>query len=111
MIREVARCPYCGEVSAGIDDDRPTLVMAPDRAGGRPCLHPAIVLASLEAYRLCRGTPHPGRTAHWPWLLGEATRRLPGGPAGRLSGYVALLAFGPPVAGLPATERRAGGGT
>jgi len=35
MIRGVSRCPYCGDLSAGVDDDRPTLVLAPDRAGGR----------------------------------------------------------------------------
>lgn len=55
MIRTVAWCPYCG-AAAGVDDDRPALVVGPVRAGGRPCPHLAFVAAALVARR-------PGRPA------------------------------------------------
>ncbi len=37
MIRELARCPYCGGTEVALDD-RPDLVLNPD-SGGKPCAH------------------------------------------------------------------------
>jgi hypothetical protein len=37
VIRQLARCPYCGGCEVALDD-RPDLVFNPD-AGGKPCAH------------------------------------------------------------------------
>src|SRR5262245_23272531 len=110
MIREVARCPYCGAVSAGVDDDPAAFVLAPDRADGRPCPHLAFVSVSLDvSYPGCPDALW-ARGGCWLWVRGEAPReqrRLD-----PLHEYVLLLA-GEWLSGgeLPATEFRVGGGT
>ena len=112
MIREIGRCPYCGEVPAGVDDDLPAFVLAPDRGDGRPCRHLAFVLVSLEAYRVRRGDAVPARSGHWLWVRDEGLIRLPDGPVDPLSEYLDLLACGH-LAGdmLPVTEYQLSGGT
>jgi hypothetical protein len=112
MIRGVSRCPYCGDLSAGVDDDRPALVLAPDRAGGRPCPHLAFLCVSLTAYESDTGHRSFGRTGHWFWALGEGARLLPDGPVDRLSEHVDGVMFEYAVdEALPAGEYRVGGGT
>jgi hypothetical protein len=111
MIREVSRCPYCGHVSAGVDDDRPGLVIAPDRADGRGCSHLAFVWASLDARCQTTERPVPGRAGHWLWVRGEGVRLLPEGPADPLAEYVEEVACGSlAAASLPTTAYRIGGG-
>ncbi|HYH64469.1 MAG TPA: hypothetical protein VD866_07200 [Urbifossiella sp.] len=112
MIRGVSTCPYCGDLSAGVDDDRPSLVLAPDRAGGRPCPHLAFLCVSLTAYDPDTHDKVPGRTGHWLWTPGDGTRALPTGPIDPLSMYVDEVMCGM-LAGesLPAGEHRVGGAT
>lgn len=112
MIRNVCVCPYCGDVAAGVDDDGPALVLAPDRADDRPCPHLAFVCVSLDAYELSRGNRVPHRTGHWLWVRGQGPQALPRGPADSLSDYVDQVAL-ELLAGesLPSVEYQVTGGT
>jgi hypothetical protein len=112
MIRTVSVCPYCRDRSAGVDDDVPALVLAPDRADARPCPHLAFVIASLVAHRRRSGRDVPERSGRWLWVRGEGARSLPDGPTDPLGEYVDTLACGM-YAGdsLPATVYRVAGGT
>ena len=112
MIRGVSSCPYCGSLSAGVDDDHPAFVLAPDRADGRACPHLAFVSVSLAAYDPDTHRPVPERTGHWRWTCGEGARVLPDGPDDPLSEYVEEIVCGS-LAGesLPAGEYRVGGAT
>jgi hypothetical protein len=112
MIRGVSHCPYCGHLSAGVDDDYPDFVLAPDRAGGRVCRHLAFVSASLAVYDLEADRPMPGLSGHWRWTRGEGTLVLPDGPIDPVSEYVEEVVCGSLAgASLPAGEYRVGGGT
>lgn len=111
MIRGVSNCPYCGDLSAGVDDDGPALVLAPDRAGGRPCGHLAFLSVSLAAYDQTHRLV-PGRTGHWLWVRGEGTWVLPGGPTGGLAAAVEEIVCGMVAVEPPsAVEYRVGGAT
>src|SRR5262245_10691740 len=92
MIRDAARCPFCGVVAAGLDADRPELVMAPDRANGRVCEHLAFVSVGLGAYRAGEDGLVPERSGQWLWVRGEGLRTLGVGPAGPLAECVDAIA-------------------
>ena len=92
MIREVTRCPYCGHVSAGLDDDRPELVMAPDRADGRPCEHLAFVCVVLDVGPAGTEDRVLDRSGQWLWVRGEGLRVIGFGPSGQLAGTVSVIA-------------------
>lgn len=111
MIREVSRCPYCGRMSAEIDDDVPAPVMPP----GRGCGHLAFVIASLEAYDPVAGGSDISRTGHWLWVRGggrtDALRRA-GRPAVRLHrhGRPRHVRWGRPAGHAVPSRRRDGRG-
>ncbi|VTU00919.1 unnamed protein product [Gemmataceae bacterium] len=112
MLRNVSTCPYCGQVSAAVDDEGPDLVLAPDLAGGVPCGHLAFVVASLEAYDSRDGARVPERTGHWLWVRGAGTRSLPHGPVDPLSACVDEVACGFPLGGpAPGVPYAVGGAT
>jgi hypothetical protein len=94
MIRTVSVCPYCRTPSAGVDDDVPTLVLAPDRADARPCPHLALVIVFLMGYRRQSGGLEDGRSGHWLWVRGEGPRELPMSPTDPLIEYVYKLVGG-----------------
>jgi hypothetical protein len=94
VIRNVSNCPYCGSLSAGVDDETPELVLAPDRADGRPCEHLAFLIVSLNAYRRRGGREEPRRTGHWLWVRGNGVTAVPDEPFDPLSDYVDMLACG-----------------
>lgn len=106
MIREICRCPYCGEGVVAVDDDLPEIVFDPDRPAGSPCPHLAFAWVGLHAAVECRA-------GFWLWALGEGLRRLlPGGPPEPLEDYINELCCDmsaePPLSGV---EFRIVGGT
>ena len=112
MVREVARCPYCGRVSARLDDAGPELVMAPERDGGAGCRHLAFLSVGLEAVDP-GGVRDDGWTRVWLWVRGKGLRLVPPGKIDYLVERVDLIACQSPVVGEapPATEYRIGGMT
>jgi hypothetical protein len=106
MIRNVSCCPHCGAISAGVDDETMSLVLAPDRADGEPCKHLAFIFVSVLAYGQRSGRHYPKRDSHWLWTRGTGLRVLMW-PVDPFSNYVHLLVWGM-LAGesLPTTEYR-----
>lgn len=92
VIYTVAKCPYCGEVAAGLDADRTELVTAPDRADGRPCQHLAFVSVGLDVGPAGLDTRVSERCCQWLWVRGEGVRRLGLDPAGPLAECVDVIA-------------------
>lgn len=96
MIREIARCPYCGQ-AAGLDDDGPAVVFAPDRARTEACPHLAFLWAALEAYRGRRGDLarySRRRSAVWLYEHGRGLYRHRGIHDEPISGYILDLVYG-----------------
>jgi hypothetical protein len=110
MVRVVARCPYCGRVSARLDDAGPDLVMAPERDGGAGCRPMAFLSVGLEAFDP-DGVRDDGWTRVWLWVRGKGLRLVPSGKIDYLAEQVDLIAWQIPVEGEdpPRTDYRIGG--
>jgi len=87
MIRSVSHCPYCGHLSAGIDDKQLEFVLAPDHGDGQPYPHLAFVWVGLHALtRSCRIVSEGSRV--WFWIRGEGTKLVPDMRKAPLAEYV-----------------------
>lgn len=116
MICGVAYCPYCGELSAGVDVDRDVgslaFVLAPDRADGRPCPHLAFVVATVSASDPRTGKDLLEQSRLWLWVRGEGTRLMPSIEGDRLGDHVHGIVCGSWAAeGNPSGEHRITGAT
>ena len=108
MVREVVRCPYCGRVSAELDDARVGLRVLGGRRG--PCPHAAFVSVGVTGSDPA-GRPDDALTWLWLWTRGRGLERLP--RLTPLAEAVDLVACGIPVEGGPPldAEYRAAGMT
>lgn len=109
MIRSVSRCPYCGHLSAGVDDKQLEFVLAPDRGDAQPCPHLAFIWVGLHAMtRSCRDIPEGSRV--WLWVRGEGAKLVPDMRDAPLAEYVSGIACDAEVEeSLPKCEYRIGG--
>ena len=94
-----------------MDDDGPTLIVAPDRADGRPCPHAAFVVATLDTYFTSSGQPCKERYGDWLWVR-ETGIEIPTTPLDPLHAYVLDMAYEMLAdESLPAVEFRIGWAT
>lgn len=94
MIREICRCPYCGEGQIAVDDDLPEIVFDADRPAGSPCPHLAFAWVGLPAFEGAddENRDCEDRSGFWLWAFGQGLRRWrPENPQDLLDEYLPQL--------------------